>query len=130
MKTISILLRISDNVLDEDDWPIWCAIYNHEGFLFRIHLIKEGVYAAFATVETPFHEIPPLQVGSTLRDLKIWVDYDSTGHHPEEYHDFRIFGLMDWKEISQGNLDTLILLTEAELQQRLKKQSTEGEDNE
>lgn len=122
----TILIRISDNVLDTEDWPIWLLLYNNEGMLFKSVLVKEGAYSRLGSYECPTHGTCPLHIGSTLEDLEKWEQYDSTGHHPEEYHSFKIFNpegdIHNWHDPQEKVfLKSLISLSKDQLDQRIKR---------
>lgn len=73
-------VRISDNVLDEADWPIMAIHIRHNyNLITYVEEVKKGCYAF------------PNMIGWDLRKLFEWLKYDSTGHHPETYHDIGLY---------------------------------------
>lgn len=77
--TATLLARISDNVLDDADWPIRKLIINQLGTV----LSTEDV---FVPVRHPMTGMP--QVGWALEDLQRWASDDPTGEHPEVCKEF------------------------------------------
>lgn len=78
MKSI-VHLRISDNVLEEDDWPVVEATLT-DGRITELKEIKSGVYS-WGVAPT---------IGWLIKPLLTWLRYDPTGSHPETYHEIRI----------------------------------------
>lgn len=74
-----VLARISDNVLDEEDWTP-----------FEIE-IKDGVVVRVDN-DDPYYLS---MVGWTTTELAKWTQYDSTGQHPEAYHELSVIDNYD-----------------------------------
>lgn len=66
--------RISDNVLDEVDWPV-ARLVLRDGVVVEQAQHKPGAYA--------FGQL----VGITSTMLAAWSRFDATGTHPEMYHE-------------------------------------------
>ena len=82
-----LVLRISDNVLDELDWPMWLCVMADD-VIIQQRVIRTGAYSRS-------NSLPG--VGDTMTDIIKWSSYDSTGEHPETYHrvgvvDYKFFG--------------------------------------
>lgn len=78
-------IRISDNVLEPEDWPI--AVIYIRGHLNTIASIDTSVKSGCYSF--------PSMLGWNLTQLFNWLKYDATGQHPETYHEI---GLYDYKE--------------------------------
>lgn len=73
-------VRISDNVLEEDDWTIdRFAVIN--GRLQHLRTVHKGIY------NTARHTLE----GKTLEELAQWSQWNPVGHHPETYYEARVF---------------------------------------
>lgn len=69
-----IRVRISDNVLDEIDWPVY-ELELLGGFVERSEIINPGAYGRDF-------------IGMTEERLLEWLSWQCPSHyHPEEYHD-------------------------------------------
>lgn len=75
-----IYVRISDSVLDDKDWTI-CRLTLVDNVVTAKETIQKGVYR----LDSP-------DVGTSLRDVVAWTHFDSTGSHPETYHEAFING--------------------------------------
>lgn len=73
-----LLVRISDNVLDEDDWPVRRIEIQGE-VIVSVEDIHQGVYA--------MDEMP--DKGWDLDRLITWSSYDGTGTHPENFYEVK-----------------------------------------
>jgi hypothetical protein len=73
----NILARISDNVLDDTDWGVY-KLSLKNGVVKKQRTINQGAYA-----EIKF-------VGMSIEQLSSWSRYDSTGEHPETYHELEV----------------------------------------
>ncbi|RLF84616.1 hypothetical protein DRN34_05435 [Thermococci archaeon] len=69
-----IMVRISDNVLSDEDWPVIKFTFTG-GKITGQEVMKDGVYA----VED--------LVGLDRVDFLGWLTEDTTGQHPEIYHE-------------------------------------------
>ncbi len=72
-------VRISDNVLDEEDWTVdrFAVI---DGRLQHLGTRRKGIYKTTkSTLE-----------GKTLEELAQWSQWNPTGRHPETYYEVRI----------------------------------------
>ena len=72
--TATILARISDNVLDDEDWPLRKLTINQTGTVLAIEDI-------FVPENSKMDGMP--EVGWSIEDLQRWASHDSTGEHPE-----------------------------------------------
>jgi len=70
----TLMVRISDNVLDDRDWPVAKLTFVN-GKITRQQVVKEGLYE--------FDDL----VGLDRIDLLGWLSEDPTGYHPEIYHE-------------------------------------------
>jgi len=77
-------IRISDNVLEARDWPIRELTFDAAGSVAAIRDVHKGVYA---------WQYGP-QVGWSISMVSGWSRYDTTGDHPEVYHEVQIG---DWR---------------------------------
>ena len=76
-------VRIADNVLDDKDWPIRELVFVGDEVVAAL-AVYAGVYSFGVNVDgRPLH--PGL--GWTLEQVAAWSAFDSTGHHPESYHE-------------------------------------------
>ena len=73
----NILARVSDNVLDDIDWGVY-KLSLKNGVVRKQRTINQGAYA-----ETKF-------VGMSIEQLSLWSYHDSTGQHPENYHELEV----------------------------------------
>lgn len=78
----SLLCRISDNVLEPEDWTV-ARLAVVDGAVAFVHREQRGVcaYDAFPVV------------GANLDAISAWSKYDGTGRHPENYYEIWIDGL-------------------------------------
>lgn len=75
----TVYFRISDNVLEAIDWSIIkCGISN--GIITEYEVYADGVYAA--------SYMP--RKGWNIEQIMNWLNYDSTGFHPQTYHELLI----------------------------------------
>jgi len=72
-----VFIRISDNVLEKEDWPVNLLIIR-DGLVVKEEEICPGAYR-FEYME-----------GWTTHELCLWSQYDSTGSHPENYHEIHL----------------------------------------
>jgi len=79
-KNGAILARISDNVLDDDDWGVY-QLFIENGVVKRQKTLNKGVYAIDSFV------------GMNIEQLSSWSSYDSVGQHPETYHELERTGV-------------------------------------
>lgn len=78
LSSCTVQVRIADNVLDAEEWPVW-EIEIRDGRLHEIDRIRGGVYGDLG-----------LALGATVDDLVAWTQHDGTGSHPETYHQLRV----------------------------------------
>jgi hypothetical protein len=69
-------VRISDNILDPEDWSIH-TITMKDGVVVRCQKIYDGAY-------------PLDMLGWKLGKLHTWLQYDGTGRPEEEYHEIKV----------------------------------------
>ncbi len=69
-----LTVRISDNVLEPEDWPIDGLTLVDGVVVGQLHLIK-GAY-----------RLPNME-GWTTQQLMEWTQYDPVGSHPEQYYE-------------------------------------------
>ncbi len=93
-------LRISDNVLKDEDWGyVEATIVN--GRITALREVEQGCYGwGYAPT-----------VSWKLGRLLAWLDHDSTGSHPEQYHEIRI-PTGSWLSCSIDSVDKLKELLE------------------
>jgi hypothetical protein len=72
-----VCMRISDDVLDEENWGI-DGLTIEDGVVVRQLHLSKGAYTM------------PDVVGWTTKQLMEWTQYDATGSHPEQYHELSI----------------------------------------
>lgn len=72
--------RVSDNVLDDDDYTV-VRLTIEGGVVVKREEVVDGVY--------DLNRVSALSVGATVAQIEAWTRYDSTGHHPETYHEVR-----------------------------------------
>lgn len=72
---IVVAVRISDNVLDEENWPIHTLKFNEKGVCVKQVVENEGVYKMKDFV------------GKNFYDLWDWSNYDTNGSEGEMTHD-------------------------------------------
>ena len=75
---ITVLARLSDNVLDEEDWPVHRLTFEGRICTSQIEEHK-GVY----NLSTSF-------IGKSINTLMEWTQHDDTGNHPEMYHEIQV----------------------------------------
>lgn len=83
--TIVLFARVSDNVLDAQDWPVAKLELDPTGgyTISAVHLVQPAEDAmAMNTSSMP-------EAGWSLVELARWTRYDPTGTHPEVYHELR-----------------------------------------
>lgn len=76
-----IVARVSDNVLDDKDWPVVEADVEG-GVVVRRWVVNKGAYGTDTI----------LPVGMTVSEICEWTRHDGTGRHPEQYYELRIGG--------------------------------------
>lgn len=74
-----LLIRISDNVLSEEDWPVAMISFDKSGIVDAICVTHKGVYSL------------PDCIGWSFEKLAEWQSYDPTGEHPENYYEVRAY---------------------------------------
>lgn len=67
-------LRLSDNVLDEEDWPTFLIYIEDDRVRYQLQ-VKAGIYST------------PYMFGWTTGKVAGWLRHDNSGEHPEMYHD-------------------------------------------
>ena len=70
-----LLLRLSDNVLDEPDWPVYRIKLEHGKIVSRT-VVNQGAYGDDGTPA----------VGDGLPKVAEWLSYEGSGTHPENYY--------------------------------------------
>jgi len=70
-------VRITDNVLDDDDWGVDHIILR-DGKVVKQCTSTEGVYRI------------PNMVGWEREQIVEWSKHDDTGRHPEQYHEIEV----------------------------------------
>ena len=75
-----VYLRVSDNVLEEEDFTVWKVRFGGDHCIVHIELVHPGAYARPG--DTPHG----LDLGSPWTDVVTWSEYDCAGQHPETYH--------------------------------------------
>lgn len=70
-----VAVRTSDNVLDEEDWPIHVLKFNEKGICIQQIMENKGVYK--------FDDF----VGKNLNELYEWFDYDMDSSWGDLSHD-------------------------------------------
>lgn len=76
-----ILARISDNVLDDKHWGLACLVLE-KGCIDGIYPVQDGTYGDCTD---------QFAWGMLRMDIAEWTRFDSTGQHPEEYHEITIY---------------------------------------
>lgn len=71
----TVLARISDSVLDEEDWPIYTLIFENGVCTSQIER-QNGVYSLAESF-----------IGKRTEYLMKWTNYDTSGSHPEMFHE-------------------------------------------
>lgn len=99
MKSI-IHARIADSVLQDDNWG-YIELTVVDGLITGVREVEPGCYG---------WDYGPA-AGWDLEQLLKWVKYDSTGTHPEEYHELRVPG-GSFLSISIDSMDRLKELLE------------------
>lgn len=74
-----IAVRISDNVLDEEDWPVHILRFREDGVCIRQTVENEGAYIMHNFVDQNLHE------------LVKWSNRDLTDHYVEMLNELCIF---------------------------------------
>lgn len=74
-----LLVRISDNVLNPEDWSIFELEFSHSA--------KDGFVVASQTLKNQSRGTSREFCGMGVEDLSKWSFWDPTGHHPETYHE-------------------------------------------
>jgi len=70
----TLKVRISDNVLDKEDWPV-IELTLFGGFIVEEKVLNKGIYAFDSFI------------GWDRVDLLSWLTVDYTGQHPEMSHE-------------------------------------------
>jgi hypothetical protein len=73
----TVQVRISDNVLEEDDWSI------------NELVIQDGVVVSQKNIYNSVHALPDM-LGWTTNEVEEWTHYDPTGAHPENYYELEV----------------------------------------
>ncbi len=76
--TCMIDVRITDNVMDAEDWGIDQLYLEDSVVRFQDH-VDLGIYT-----------IPDME-GWTSEQLMEWSRHDDTGRHPENYHEIKVY---------------------------------------
>lgn len=69
-----VRVRIADNVLDDEDWPVAELVIN-DGLVVSQRVVHPGAY-----------RIDDM-VGWSVDELSAWSSYDGTGHMPENFQE-------------------------------------------
>ena len=97
--TTALLIRLSDNVLDTDHFPVRRIEFS-EGYIVSAEDIHKGVYSTNGFPDVGWH----------VNDLLDWLDFDSTGQHPEEYHEIKALNGERFQTVySEGNFLDIVL---------------------
>lgn len=70
-------IRISDTVLDRDEWPTANLVFSDGGKVVAAQQLSLGVYGV--------EHIPA--AGASITEVCKWLAYDGTGKHPEIFHE-------------------------------------------
>jgi len=73
---VRVCARISDNVLDPEDWNIYELVFAR-GRVVEVVVVNPGVYGG--SVDD--------FIGMTIEQLSDWSRLDATGQHPETYYE-------------------------------------------
>lgn len=76
-------IRMSDNVLEDDDWPVR-DILVRAGRIVSVQDIHHGVYSFSSHAPT---------IGWDMEQLCEWLAHDPTGRHPEQWNEIRKDGI-------------------------------------
>jgi hypothetical protein len=96
-----IYARISDNVLDPEDWPVRRLLIEGEKIVDHSEMPMTGLPLC------SFENGP--QAGWTLEQLLAWSSVDNTGTYPEVCHDLKAEGDLHYDYINKrSTLDALI----------------------
>jgi len=79
---MKIAVRISDNVLEDKDYGVR-VLEILRGVVVNFEDVKQGVY---------HNDFLPT-IGWTIEQIEKWSQHDSTGSHPENYHEVMAW---DW----------------------------------
>lgn len=79
---MKILARLSDNVLEKEDWTVW-ELTVQDGKVTSTRAVENEATGAYG--EPDFK-------GMTIAQLAEWTRYDGAGIHPEGYQELRISG--------------------------------------
>ena len=84
-------IRVSDNVLEDKDWTTYELEFE----------IKEGVPSVSKINSS--HKgagvyIPGIEKGMTAKELSKWSHLDTTGEHPETYHEIWVPHQLEWND--------------------------------
>lgn len=83
--------RISDNVLDEQEWPVVRLRFSADRRIAERSVLRTGIYS---TDGFP-------AIGDSLELVALWSNYDGTGSHPENYYELRVDGV--WRAFVSAN---------------------------
>ena len=72
-----VFARISDNVLESEDWPV------------SLLIIRDGIVVKQNDICNGCYDLGDME-GWTIEDLCDWSQFDSTGSHPENYHELHL----------------------------------------
>ena len=90
-----IKVRISDNILDDKDWSIYELEFNDKGgtpVVAKIRTLHDGgVYGC------------TVKEGMTAKELSKWSHLDTTGSHPETYHEIWVPHQLEWNDFLTEN---------------------------
>ena len=73
----TIHARISDNVLEPEDWNVWELWLKNDKVIGQVEL-RKGIYG------------PKDFVGMDRAALAEWSCFDCTGSHPEQFHEISV----------------------------------------
>ena len=84
-------LRISDNVLSLEDFPVVEATIE-DGIIVKLEQLRAGSTYRWNGMSAPY-------IGMNLHRLLKWLYHDSTGHHPESYNEICFPPYYHWTSI-------------------------------
>lgn len=77
---MQLRIRISDSVLEPEDWPVMRLSIGPD---LKIQDRTQERLGAYDFLGTP-------NIGQGLEDLSLWLRHDATGQHPETFHEILI----------------------------------------
>ena len=92
----TVLARVSDDVLDEEDWPVHTLIFE-EGICTSQTEKQKGVYSLSASF-----------IGKRTEDLIEWANYDASGNNPEMFHEICILEQRKQSDVQQKLMRTFV----------------------